>query len=74
MHPNLHWDPHFYNLSFGFATKVRACKSASQERSLRVTFHAPGSVRECEGMNSHTPKWELNSQWTPKFLEGNYSG
>jgi hypothetical protein len=44
------------NLNFGFATKVRAYKSAGQERSLGVTFHAPGSAKECEGMNPHTPK------------------
>jgi hypothetical protein len=28
-----------------------------QEGSLGVTFHAPGSVGECEGMNPHIPKW-----------------
>jgi len=38
-------------------TKARACKGASQEWSLRVTFHAPRSVRKCEGMNLHIPKW-----------------
>jgi hypothetical protein len=27
-----------------------------QEGSLGVTFHAPGSAKECEGMNPHTPK------------------
>jgi hypothetical protein len=27
-----------------------------QERSLGVTFHAPGNVGECEGMNLHTLK------------------
>jgi hypothetical protein len=37
-------------------TKVKACKSAGQEGSPRVTFHAPGSAKECEGMNLHTPK------------------
>jgi hypothetical protein len=25
--------------------------------SPRVTFHALGNARECEGMNLHTPKW-----------------
>ncbi len=37
-------------------TKVGACKGVGQEGSMGVTFHAPGSVRECEGMNRHTPK------------------
>jgi hypothetical protein len=44
------------NSSLGFATKARACKSAGQERSPRVTFHAPMSAKEHEGMNPYTPK------------------
>ncbi len=44
------------NPSLGLITKVRACKGASQEGSLGVTFHVFGSVGECEGMNLHTPK------------------
>jgi hypothetical protein len=44
------------NPSLGLATKARACKSVGQERSLEVTFHVPGSAKECEGMNPHTPK------------------
>jgi hypothetical protein len=44
------------NLSLGFVTKARACKSASQEGSAGITFHAPESAKECEGMNLHTPK------------------
>jgi len=43
--------------SFGIATKARVCKGASQEWSLKVTFHVIGSVGECEGMNPHTLKW-----------------
>jgi hypothetical protein len=34
-----------------------ACKGAGQKRSLKITFRAPGSVGECEGMNCHIPKW-----------------
>jgi hypothetical protein len=45
------------NPSFGLTIKARACKGASQMWSPGVTFHAPGSVRKCEGMNPHTPKW-----------------
>jgi hypothetical protein len=37
-------------------TKARACKGVGQEGSPRVTSHALGSVRKCEGMNPHTPK------------------
>jgi hypothetical protein len=44
------------NPSLGLATKARACKGAGQEGSSGVTFHALGSVGECEGMNPHTPK------------------
>jgi hypothetical protein len=46
-----------HNLSLGLTTKTRACKGVGQEWSPRVTFHAPGSVGKCEGMNPHIPKW-----------------
>jgi hypothetical protein len=42
--------------SLGLTTKARACESAGQEGSPKVTFHATGSAKECEGMNPHTPK------------------
>jgi hypothetical protein len=45
------------NPSLGLATNAKVCKGASQEKSPGVTFHAPGSVRKCEGMNLHIPKW-----------------
>ncbi len=45
-----------HNPSFGLTTKARACEGVGQEGSPGVTFHALGSVRECEGMNPHTPK------------------
>jgi hypothetical protein len=47
--------------NFGFATKAKACKSAGQEGSLGVTFHAFGSAKECEPShsqgNSHFGSW-----------------
>jgi len=49
--------PNYRNLRFGLTTKARACEGVSQIWSLGVTFHAPKSARECEGMNPHTPKW-----------------
>ncbi len=45
------------NPSLGFMTKARACKGAGQVRRSGITFHTPESVGECEGMNSHIPKW-----------------
>jgi hypothetical protein len=45
------------NLSLGLTTKARACEGASQEWGLRVTFHTPKNVGDCEGMNLHIPKW-----------------
>jgi hypothetical protein len=45
-----------HNPSLGLTTKIRACKGAGQEGNSGVTFHAPRSVKECEGMNPHTPK------------------
>ncbi len=44
------------NPNLGLATKVRAYKSVGQKGSPRITFHGPGSVKECKGMNHHTPK------------------
>jgi hypothetical protein len=46
----------YRNLSLGLVTKARAYKGVSQEESLKVTSHVPGSVGECEGRNLHTPK------------------
>jgi len=37
-------------------TKARACKVVGQERSPGVMLHAPRSVKECEGIDPHTPK------------------
>jgi hypothetical protein len=37
-------------------TKARAYKGAGQKWSSGVTFHAFGSVGECEGMNPHPLK------------------
>jgi hypothetical protein len=45
------------NPSPGIATKARACKGASQEWSLKITFHVLGSVGECEEVNPHILKW-----------------
>jgi hypothetical protein len=45
------------NRSLGLVIKVNACEGVGQEWSLGITFHAPGSVGKCEGMNLHTPKW-----------------
>jgi hypothetical protein len=51
---------HFYrNPNLGLTTKTRACKGVGKKGSLGVTSHIPKSVRECEGMNLHTPKWAL---------------
>jgi hypothetical protein len=40
--------------NFGFATKARACKGVGQKKNLKVIFHVPGNVGECNGMNMHT--------------------
>jgi hypothetical protein len=54
------WQLHYYmfhNPSLGLVIKARACKVASQEGSMGVTFHAFGNVGECEGRNPHILKW-----------------
>jgi len=55
------------NSSLGFTTEARACKVAGQEKSLRVTPHAPENVGKCERMNPHTPKGAstLGVGWNP---------
>jgi hypothetical protein len=56
------------NLSLGLVTKARACKSAGQEGSPGVTFHAPGSAKECEGMNlKGTPTLGVGVPWALEF-------
>jgi hypothetical protein len=50
------WSTSCRNPSLKLATKASAYKSVSQEGSPGVTFHAPGSAKECEGMNLQTPK------------------
>jgi hypothetical protein len=67
-----------HNPSLVLTTKARACKGLSQKWSLGITFHAPKSVRKCEGMNptfpSELPLWELESRWTSKSSKGDYKG
>jgi hypothetical protein len=41
------------NPNLGLATKARACKGATKSEVRESHF----SVRECEGINPHTPKW-----------------
>jgi len=59
-------------------TKARACKGASQEWSMGVTFHVPGNVGECEGMNpqlpSELPLWELESWWILEYSDDDFRG
>jgi len=50
------WNDICHNRNLRLATKVKACKGVGQEWSLGITFHAPGGVGKCEGMNPHTPK------------------
>jgi len=37
-------------------TKARACKGADWECNTKVTY-TPENTGDCEGVNSHTPKW-----------------
>jgi hypothetical protein len=56
-HPRAPACPPYHNLRFRLMTKVRACRGTGQKWNPGITFHAPGSVGGCEGMNAHTPKW-----------------
>jgi len=44
------------NPSLGLAPKARGCKVVGQKKSPGAMSHAPGSAKECEGIDPHTPK------------------
>jgi hypothetical protein len=45
-----------HNPNLGLTIKASACKVVGQEGSPGITSHAPGSAKECEGVNLHTLK------------------
>jgi hypothetical protein len=51
-----------HNPSLGLVTKTRACKVVGQKGSPGVTFHAPESAKEFEGMNLRIPNGLPNLQ------------
>jgi hypothetical protein len=74
---------HYYDPNLRFMIKARAYKGAGQKLARESYFMLPRSVRECEGMNPHTPKWaptlgvplwELESQWILEYLKGDCKG
>ncbi len=69
-HCNFKLQCHYFSL--GLATKARVRCEPKVQRGSHI--HTPESARECEGMSPHTPKWELDSQWTPKFSESHSKG
>jgi len=60
--------------NLGLATNARAYKGAGRKWSSGFTFHAPVSVRECEGMNPHIPKWAPILRIGVSILESNFKG
>jgi hypothetical protein len=67
-----------HNLNFQLTTKGRACKVMGQEEARRshlMLLKVQKSVREWTfTLPSELPFWELESQWTPEFLEGDCKG
>jgi hypothetical protein len=67
-----------HNLNLGFATKVGACKGACEEWAYESHLMLPGmqeSVRKwTPTLPSEFPLCKLESQWTPKYLKGDYKG
>jgi hypothetical protein len=78
----------YHNPSFGLATKPNGKKNLFlldgkmwSVVQLKSHIHIYGSVRKCEAMNSHTPKWIpilrveilMNSQIFKKRFEGQNS-
>jgi len=45
-----------YDLNLGLAIKGKRLIRCGPRLSLGVAFSCPGSVKECEGKNPHTPK------------------
>jgi len=61
--------PCCHNPKLGLTTKARVCKVANQKGSSGVMPHAPGSVKECEGIGLHTPKGTPTlGSWSPGGL------
>jgi hypothetical protein len=46
----------YHNPNLGLVTKAKGCKVAGQKGKLGVMQHVPGSAREFEGIDPHTPK------------------
>jgi hypothetical protein len=66
------------NPSIGFATKVRGCKVASQEKDLKVTSHVPMSAKSVREwtltLPSELPFWELKSQMDSQTFRAQLQG
>ncbi len=68
-----------YIPSLGFATKVRACKVASQEKKPGGHISCSQECKRVRGnesshsqMNSHFESW--SPKWTHESLENDYRG
>jgi hypothetical protein len=66
----------YHDRSLGFTIKARACKGVGREWNPKLTFYAPKSVGECEGMNPciGLPLWELESRWILEYSKSDYKG
>jgi hypothetical protein len=66
-----------HDLKLGLATKARAYEGASQKWSQEAHFMFPEvweNVKEWTPYSQVNSLWELDSQWTPKFLENDCRG
>jgi hypothetical protein len=43
-------------LALGLQPRQKGLQGCGPRRSPGVTSHTPGNVRQCEGVNPHTPK------------------
>jgi hypothetical protein len=61
----VYWNFKCRNLSLGAHDQGKGLQRCGPRMSLRITFHAPRSAKECEGMNFTFPNelshWELES-------------
>jgi hypothetical protein len=65
-------------LALGLQPRQKGLQGCGPRRSPEVTSHTPGNVRQCEGVNPHTPRqlplWEMEFRWTIETSKNNFKG
>jgi hypothetical protein len=60
------WEKYYHDPCLGLATKARGMGRCELRVQTKSHIHILRSVRECEGMNPHIPKWSSHFRnWSP---------